>query len=83
MSFQTPSQTPSQILSQTPSQSPPAPLVPIWLIITAGISISIVIIIIITTQFIKSKDYTPGLMNDGEFSHINKYNKMGGYFYFD
>lgn len=84
---QTPSQTSSQIQSQTSSQTssqtPPAPLVPTWLIVIAGISVSIVIIIVVVTLFVKPKDQGTGLMNDGEFSHTNKYHKMGGYFYLD
>ena len=80
---QTPSQTSSQIQSQTSPQTPPAPLVPTWLIVIAGISVSIVVIVVIITLYVKPKDQGTGLMNDGEFSHINKYHKMGGYFYLD
>ena len=71
------------ISSSTPSQTPPPPLVPTWLIIVAGVSISIVVIIIIITLYVKPKNQGTALMSDGEFYHTNKYNKMGGYIYFD
>jgi hypothetical protein len=86
MSSGSPSISPSissSITSSTPSQTPSPPLVPTWLIITAGIFIPIVVIIVIITLYVKPADQSHGLMNDVEFYHTNKYHKMGGYFYSD
>jgi len=75
--------TSSSIASSTPSQTPPPPLVPTWLIIIAGIFITIVVIGVIITLYVKPVNQGTSLMSDGEFYHINKYHKMGGYFYSD